>query len=289
MARNRSTVLVFVLCLLAVGCGGASGGGSPSSASTGAGSPTASPTISPSAEAPTVTYQVWFAYGESLFVTQRTQPFTPRVGTAAVTALLAGPSAQERAAGVLTTVPEGSKLLGLSIDGGIATANLSADYASGGGSLSMSLRLAQLTYTLTQFPTVRGVNLELDGKPVTVFSGEGIVLDRPMTRRSYADLLPPILVVSPVIGEIVSGPITVAGTADVFEATVSITVVDADGHELVSTFAMATCGTGCRGAYARSVTYHVDEDQPGTVRVYEVSAKDGRPINEIDIPVTLTA
>jgi len=273
---------------VAVGCRATTATG-PSSSPTATGSATASPTSSPSPGAPAVTYQVWFAHGESLFVTERTQPFTPRVGTAAVTALLAGPSAQERAAGVLTAVPEGTRLLGLSIGGGIATADLSSAYASGGGSLSMFMRLAQLTYTLTQFPTVHGVNLELDGKPVTVFSGEGIILDRPMTRPSYIDLLPPILVESPVIGEVVSGPITVAGTADVFEATVSITVLDAAGRPIVDTYAMATCGTGCRGTYSKAVGYHVDHDQPGTVRVYEVSAKDGTPINEIDIPVTLTA
>jgi hypothetical protein len=203
--------------------------------------------------------------------------------------MLAGPSALERAAGVGTAVPDGSELLDLSVGAGVATANLSSAFASGGGSLSMFLRLAQLTYTLTQFPTVHGADLELDGKPVSVFSGEGIVLDRPMTRRSFSDLLPPILVEHPVIGERVSDPVVVSGTADVFEATVSITILDAQGRELVNTFAMATCGTGCRGTYARAVHYVVDHDQPGTIRVYEVSAKDGKPLHTIEIPVTLTA
>jgi len=281
-------IAALVLSLSAVGCG-TSGTGSSPSGPPATGSETAPPTTSPSAPAPTVTYQVWFAHGEYLFVTQRTQPFTARVGSAAVTALLAGPSDQERAVGVLTAVPEGTELLGLTIERGIATANLSSTYASGGGSLSMFIRLAQLTYTLTQFPTVRGVNLQLDGKPVTVFSGEGIILDQPMTRRTYQDLLPPILVEQPYIGQRVSNPVTISGTADVFEATVSITLLDAQGRPVADTFAMATCGTGCRGTFVKMVTYHVDRDQPGTVRVYEVSAKDGKPINEIDIPVTLTA
>jgi hypothetical protein len=37
------------------------------------------------------------------------------------------------------------------------------------------------------------------------------------------------------------------------------------------------------------VRYHVGQTQPGIVRVYESSAKDGKPINVVDIPVTLVA
>ncbi len=130
---------------------------------------------------------------------------------------------------------------------------------------------------------------KLDGQPVEVFSGEGIVLDRPMTRQAYQDLLPPILVESPLIGEEVSSPVTVAGTADVFEATVSISILGADGREIGRTFTQATCGTGCRGTYSKAVQFVVAETQPGTIRVFEVSAKDGKPIHVVDIPVVLTA
>lgn len=230
---------------------------------------------------------MWFGYGEWLFVTERTEPSSPRVGAAAVTALLAGPSGAERAAGVGTSILEGTELLGLSIDGGIATVDLSRMFGSGGGSLSMFSRLAQLTYTLTQFPGVRGVNLKMDGKPVKVFGGEGIILDQPMTRRSFRDRLPSILVRSPLIGEQVSSPVTISGTANVFEATVSISILDAQGSEIANTTTMATCGTGCRGTYSTAVAFTIDRTQAGTVRVYEASAEDGRPIHVVDIPVVL--
>lgn len=236
-----------------------------------------------------MTFEVWFNHGEWLFMTKRTEPAAPRIGAAAVEALLGGPSAAERAAGVLTSLPEGTELLGLSIAGGVATVNLSHPFEAGGGSLSMFSRLAQLTYTLTQFPSVHGVNLELDGRPVRVFSGEGIILDRPMTRSSYRDRLPSILVEGPQIGQQVSSPIRVSGTANVFEATVSISILDAQGREIVRTTTQASCGTGCRGTYAKAVPYTVGQTQSGIVRVYEISAKNGKPINVIEIPVVLTA
>src|SRR5918996_4115374 len=62
-----------------------------------------------------VTYQLWFAQGESLFVSYRTQEATPRVGSAAVEALLAGPSEFEQGYGLTTSVPEGTEFLGLRI------------------------------------------------------------------------------------------------------------------------------------------------------------------------------
>jgi N-acetylneuraminic acid mutarotase len=52
----------------------------------------------------------------------------------------------------------------------------------------MQVRLAQVVYTLTQFPTVRRVRFALDGTPVNVFSSEGIVLDHPVGRGDYANL-----------------------------------------------------------------------------------------------------
>jgi hypothetical protein len=65
--------------------------------------------------------------------------------------------------------------------------------------------------------------------------------------------------------------------------------VDSAGKEIVRTFTTATCGTGCRGTYSKAVRYEVTQTQPGIVRVYESSAEDGKPINVVDIPVTLVA
>ena len=107
---------------------------------------------------------MWFSHGEWLFVTERTEPTTPRIATAAVNALLSGPTAEEQAAGSARRSPRGPSCSTYRSTAGIATVNLSRAFASGGGSLSMFGRLAQLTYTLTQFPTVQGVILELDGE-----------------------------------------------------------------------------------------------------------------------------
>jgi germination protein M len=235
------------------------------------------------------TYEVWFAGTEGwLFVSKRTAMFEPGAGTLALKSLLAGPTETERAAGVSTAIPDGTELLGLDIHDGIATVDLSSEFEQGSGSHAEFLRLAQVVYTITQFETVKGVSFRLDGEPVEVFGGHGILVDGPRARRDFRDYLPPILVESPAIGERVDNPVTVSGTANVFEATVSLRILNARGEEIARTFTTATCGTGCRGDYSVSVPYDVDREQPGVIEVFESSAEDGRSIHVVQIPVTLT-
>ena len=243
----------------------------------------------PTGSVPTsVALEVWFLQGEQLVRQTRSLEATRLVATAAMKALLAGPSPAELEAGLRTSVPTGTKLLGISIKKGVATVDLTSQYQSGGGSLSMKARLAQVVYTLTQFPTVRAVLFHLDGEPVNVFSGEGIVLDNPVGRADYEDLLPVIAVDKPADGEQVTSPVQVSGSANVFEANVTVKVLDENGHVVGKTFTTATCGTGCRGTYAVPVKFNVAHEQPGTIVVSDDDAAGtGTPPHQVRIKVVL--
>ncbi|MEP6909406.1 MAG: GerMN domain-containing protein [Actinomycetota bacterium] len=160
----------------------------------------AAPKVAGSAIANTLpsqpSFEVWFTRGERIVPATRFRQPTPGVATAAIEALLAGPSKAERRAGVTTAVPAGTRLLGISIANGVAKVDLTSEYESGGGSLSMQMRLGQVVYTMTQFPTVKAVRFKLDGASVDVFSGEGIVLDHAVDRSDYSDLAPAAVPVS---------------------------------------------------------------------------------------------
>ena len=235
-----------------------------------------------------VSLEVWFARDDGLVAVRRTHDATPLVATTAVTDLLRGPSAHERAAGFVSAIPDGTRLLGIAIRNGIATVDLTSEYQSGGGSRSMQMRLAQVVYTLTQFPTVQKVRFRLDGSPVNVFSSEGIVLKNPVGRADYSDLLPAILVAKPADGARVSSPVTVSGSANVFEANVTVEILNAEGKVVGKTFTTATCGTGCRGTYSVPVTFHVKKEQPGTIVVHDDDAAGtGTPPHQVRIAVTL--
>jgi hypothetical protein len=272
--------------LLAVG---AAGCGSEKAVSLGKPKPATTTGKEPTGTVPTLlSLEVWFTRGDGLLAVRRTHSPTPTVATAAVNALLDGPTADERANGLTSEVPAGTKLLGIAIRNGVATVDLTSEYQSGGGSRSMQTRLGQVVYTLTQFPTVQKVRFRLDGTPVNVFSSEGIVLDHPVGRADYADLLPAIEVTKPSEGDRVTSPVTVAGTANVFEANVTVEVLDAAGKVVGNTFTTATCGTGCRGTYSVPVSFKVEREQSGTIVVHDDDAAGtGKPPHSVRVPVTL--
>jgi hypothetical protein len=236
-----------------------------------------SPGSRPAATDRTITIELWLTRDGTLFPTRRTRPSTLATSRLAMTELAAGPSAVEAAVGVRSGVAAGLSYE-LSISGGVATVDLPGSFYDGGRDAAR-LRQAQVVYSLTQFPTVSTVGFQRGGSPA----------GSPVGRADYRDLLPPIVVTSLVIGQSVTSPVTVAGTANVFEANVTIRILDAAGAPLATTFTTATCGSGCRGDYSTTVSYRSPRSQPGTVQVYEVSAENGSRINVVNIPVSLAA
>ncbi|MEV1146869.1 Gmad2 immunoglobulin-like domain-containing protein, partial [Micromonospora sp. NPDC049799] len=248
-------------------------------------SPTPSPTTAPSSAVPrpsvsvpattapaasrpgTVTIELWYVRDGHIAPTRRTRPATVATSGLALAELAAGPTAVEADAGLATLLPAALGITRIA-DGVAVVGAVPGD----GDDRVRRLTEAQVVYTLTQFPTVRRVRF-----------GAG----PPVGRPEYADLLPPIVVTAPAIGQRVSTPVVVTGTADVFEATVSVRVLDAGGREVGTAFTTATCGTGCRGAFRVTVGYRVGRDQVGTVEAYEVSPADGSRTKVVAVPVLL--
>jgi Immunoglobulin-like domain of bacterial spore germination/Sporulation and spore germination len=247
----------------------------------------ATPATTPAqAAAGQISLQTWFTRQGKLFVTERVVPATVSVGRAALDRLLGGPSAAEYAAGLRSQVPAATELRGLSIASGTATVDLSSSFGSAASPSATRLRIAQVVYTLAQFPTVKGVRFEINGQEVTMIGA--VPVPGAQTPAMYNSYLPAITVQSPVIGQHVTSPVTVSGTADVFEATVSVRILDSAGNEIARTFTTATCGTGCRGDYSVAVHYAVPREEPGTLEVFETSMENGQPIHLQLIPLTLT-
>lgn len=108
--------------------------------------------------------------------------------TRAVAVLATGPTPDEAARGLSSAVPADTRVLDASLSGGTLTIDLSASFERGGGSAMMVGRLNQLFYTLTRPDDVKGVVLEIDGRRVTVFAGEGIEIPSPWRRADHSDL-----------------------------------------------------------------------------------------------------
>ncbi len=138
--------------------------------------------------APQVSVLVYFVRAEGagstlIDVPRRVAGRTPgAVLAAAMEELMAGPSPQERQAGLLTAIPPGTRLRHVRIESGIAVVDVSGEVEAGGGSSSMLGRLWQIVYTATQFPLAPRVRILIDGQVRDAMGGEGILIDRPLAR-----------------------------------------------------------------------------------------------------------
>lgn len=173
--------------------------------------------------------------------------------------LLDGPSSEEKDdLDATSAIPAGTEL-DVEVADGVATVTASE-------ALSRAA-LAQVVYTLTQFPTVTSV--EIDGKRYE--------------RTDFEDQTPAILVESPLPFAEVTSPLTVSGTANTFEATFNYEVYDAEGNLVDDNFVTATSGTGTRGTFEFTTG---DFDSISKLVVFEPSAEDGSKTKLEEIPLT---
>jgi germination protein M len=225
---------------------------------------------------------------------------TQAVARAAMTALLAGPTDDERAHNLAlgtvgTMIHPDTRLLGVSVAGGTATVDLSRDFLpldlDESNMDEYLLTLVQVTYTLTQFPTVDRVAFHIDGAPYPVLEGHEGTPHFSVGRDAYLDQLPPIFLDEPAWGGTLTDPVRIAGRAQVFEGQFRAALVDAaTGEVLVEQAVLADCDGDCTlpggGEFAAELA--VPDDAGGrdlNVRVWEFSARDGSPINVVEYPL----
>ncbi len=246
--------------------------------------PTATPTPAPAGTSIVRAYFILGSFTDNpgLVPVLRTVPQTKAVARAAMIALLAGPKGAELEASpaMYSSIPEGTRLLGLTIADKVATVNLSKEFLEAKATFQGATATSQVVYTLTQFSTVKSVRIDVDG-----FGDSG-----PFDRSDFREigLLPAIFVDRPAWGAAAGNPARIAGIANVFEATFRAQILDAKGKVLVDQQVMASCGTGCWGTFRKDLAYTVAKGQYGTLRVFNLSAKDGSPENVTEYRVWLT-
>ena len=82
-------------------------------------------------------------------------------------------------------IPETTKLNSLKVSEDGVRIDLSKDFTTGGGSKLMQARLGQIVYTASSLNPKEAVWISVDGEPLEVLSGDGLIVSQPMTRKEF--------------------------------------------------------------------------------------------------------
>ncbi len=102
--------------------------------------------------------------------------------------LLAGPTEEERTAGLATALPTSGVARLLETEGTIAHVRLSSGFRDGTVPNQVTA-LAQIVYTLTALPGIEAVSFAVGDRDVAVPRGDGSLTERPVGRDDYLVLL----------------------------------------------------------------------------------------------------
>lgn len=305
---RRLGFLLAALALVAAACGESDGSADPTTTTTlppatttttSVAPPTTTTTTSTTIPVPDQYVRAYFLIDEvegeaGPFIRPVTRTIEPtvEVARAAISALIAGPTAEEQAGtpAISGGLPDGTMLLGLTIADGAARVDLSAEIEDVGGTFGETAVLAQLVFTLTQFPTVDEVVLLIEGEEVEFYGSHVMGVTPSLTRDSFlgGGLVAEILIDDPAWFAQTESPLLVSGLARAFEATVQWALYDNDGLLIDDGFTMASAGGPDWGTFQFAIPYSVDTPQLGALMMWEQSARDGSRIHLVEHPIWLT-
>jgi Sporulation and spore germination/Immunoglobulin-like domain of bacterial spore germination len=210
------------------------------------------------------------------------------VAASAVTELLVG---VPRYLGMTRPFPSGTRLLGLGVDDGTATVNLSRQAL--GGASGDGYAVQALVWTVTQVPPVKRVVVEVEGRSAGVLDGQplasllGVGAGGRQLVRDRATRLAPILLASPAPREAVEGGRVVAkGQARVAAGAVGLRLRDPSGRVVSQGYAALPSGAPGWAAFSGALTFLPPlGPQLWTVEAFETSPTDASVIYSVAVPV----
>jgi hypothetical protein len=252
--------------------------------------PSQTPGASEAPEAQTMDIAVYYLKsGERDFYLVRevhTLPKTEGAARAALEELISGAPTTE---GAYRVLPADTKILGIMIEDGLATVDFSREVLNANvGSSGEGLGIDSIVNTLTEFSSIDRVSFTVEGSAENGMDWWGHVglYEQPFARRLGMVREPRIWVTSPIAGEKVASPITLHGSASVFEGTVRYRLTDDDGNILADSFTTAIISDNNRGDFDASILFNPTAAGKGVLEVFWENAENGNEADMVIIPVT---
>lgn len=114
----------------------------------------------------------------------RSVQYTEAPLTSTLQTLFQGPDTPEMNKGLISLIPENTRILSASINQGILTLNLNESFRFNPmGIDGYSAQIQQLVYTATEFETIDKVQILIEGKAAEYLGAEGIYIGKPLSRE----------------------------------------------------------------------------------------------------------
>ena len=192
--------------------------------------------------------------------------------------------------GAYRVLPPDTRVLGIAVMDGLATIDFSREVLNANvGAAGEALGIQSIVNTLTELPEIEQVMFlvegDLDERAQDWWGHIGLAELQPFERDLSMVWEPAIWVNEPQPGIEVSSPLTVQGSARVYEATVNLRLVDRDEAVLVDTFTTATAGGPARGEFETVLEFPAPSTGEGRLEVFWISPKDGSEQDKVRIPI----
>jgi spore germination protein GerM len=129
---------------------------------------------------------VYFVAGPDIVAVPR-QMANDDLGTL-LAELVEGPNAAERGLSIRSAIPPETQVLAVDFSGGVVTVDLSREFTLVGGDEEI-VAIAQIVATLSSRPKVEGVLFAIDGTTRSAPTGEGLLVERPLTIADFGALI----------------------------------------------------------------------------------------------------
>jgi len=197
------------------------------------------------------------------------------VARAAIDALMAGPQPGEADARLTSNIRKLSAVNSLVVEGDLATIDFNRYFETA----KTRPQAAQVVYTLTQFPTIKRVQILVDRAP------NGAIGANPLTRDDVDEFTPPILVESPTLNATVPHRFKATGLAGSADGVVHFRVETFDGAKYSEGSAPILGPPGEPGTIVLPITLPATLTGPVILLVYEAGTTG--PATELTTPARI--
>lgn len=183
-------------------------------------------------------------------------------------------------------LPKDTKILGITIDDGIATVDFSKEVKDFNTGFQLeSVSLQAITNTLTEFNTIEQVKILVEGKKVETLWGHVNLNDQNLKRDLDLVFEPMVWLDNFKDGDLLTNTTSIRGSMSIFENTLNFRLLDANRNVLVKSYVNGKLKGLNRSDFDFTIDFETPQTDTGILELYAISAKDGSEINNTEINV----